>query len=578
MQQRILTLILLCSPISLLLSLPRAQATNYYVDSIAGNDSNNGTSSFTPWQTIAKINRSIFNPGDSILFKSGDTWRERLNITNSGLAGNPITFGSYGVGATPIISGANLATNWESVVAGGSATKVTIWSVSQTSSTNQVFEDGRRLASSVAPSAMSAGSFYYGAAEGKVYVRTFSDDNPNSHTMEITSRDYAIYEAGGAKYITLQNLQTSSANTADIYFNGSAFIIISNISAINSFGEGIRFDVVSSSTIVSSTAAWNGANGISADDVPGLVINGCIAHDNASFANVNYTAGIKINPDYAPYPPSTNVTIENSKSYANGMGQPDWRGAGIWADTIGNNLLVQYNLVYGNNLNGIYLDADSSETVAYNVVYRNGQNGAANGDGITVNGDGRATTGNSVYGNTVYGNLWAGIRVSGASITSGCESNTVENNIAVNTVSGPNLSATGGCENSGRNGSGNVYAYNAFGPQSSNFIEYGLGKYLSSYAVFDAAYGTSTHSLGGDPLFTNSDADDFTLQSRSPAIDTGLNLGPTYQLALAPFSVWPSGVATLNENTLGAGWEVGAYVYNTNTSLRPPTQVSATVQ
>lgn len=39
-----------------------------------GDDSNNGTSPSTPWKTIQKVNNSYFNPGDGILFKRGDTW------------------------------------------------------------------------------------------------------------------------------------------------------------------------------------------------------------------------------------------------------------------------------------------------------------------------------------------------------------------------------------------------------------------------------------------------------------------------------------------------------------------------
>ncbi|MGA2648114.1 MAG: right-handed parallel beta-helix repeat-containing protein [Candidatus Sulfotelmatobacter sp.] len=536
-----------------------ATGANYYVDNSAGSDSNNGQSPLTPWRTIAKVNSSTLKPGDTILFKSGDTWREQLNIKSSGSAGNPITFSSYGSGNAPVISGADLAVGWAGSTGLSTTSTVTLWSVNESSATNQMFEDGRRLASAAGLNMMPAGSFYNDA--GKVYVRTFSDDNPNTHTMEISNRNYAIYEAGGSKYITVQNLETSGANVADVYFNGSSFIAVSNVLAENSFGEGIRFDVVASSSIVSSTAAWNGSNGISADDAPGLVINGCVAHDNASLANVNYTAGIKINPDYSPYPPSTDVTVENSKSYANGLGQSDWRGAGIWADTIGNNLLVEHNLVYGNNLNGIYFDADHNETAAYNVVYGNGQKGAANGDGITVNGDGRTLNGDALYGNTVYGNLTAGIRISGAGLANGCLNNSVKNNIVANTLSGPNFSATGGCENSGANGSGNVYTYNAFGPASSNFIEYGATKFLSSYAAFDAACGVSTHSVDGDPRFANSSANNFTLQSGSPAIEAGLNLGPSYELALAPSSVWPSGVVTMNQNTQAAGWDMGAYAH-----------------
>jgi hypothetical protein len=71
----------------------------------------------------------------------------------------------------------------------------------------------------------------------------------------------------------------------------------------------------------------------------------------------------------------------------------------------------------------------------------------------------------------------------------------------------------------------------------------------------------ATGTIISDPKFTNSVGNDLTLQSSSPAIDAGLNLGATYQLGLAPGSVWTSAVSTLNQNNYGAGWEIGAYVY-----------------
>src|ERR1039458_6877603 len=75
-------------------------ATTYYVAN-AGSDSNNGTSSGTPWRTIAKVNGSSFSAGDSFLFNKGDTWREQLNPPSSGSVGNVITTGAYGPGAAP---------------------------------------------------------------------------------------------------------------------------------------------------------------------------------------------------------------------------------------------------------------------------------------------------------------------------------------------------------------------------------------------------------------------------------------------------------------------------------------------
>ena len=61
-----------------------AWAATYYVYATNGNDANNGLSEVTPWQTIAKINTSKFLPGDQILFKRGEVWREQLIVPSTG--------------------------------------------------------------------------------------------------------------------------------------------------------------------------------------------------------------------------------------------------------------------------------------------------------------------------------------------------------------------------------------------------------------------------------------------------------------------------------------------------------------
>ena len=81
--------------------------TTYFVDATNGNDGHNGQLTEDAWQSINKINNTLFNPGDEILFKRGETWHEALFVPNSGTADNPIIFGAYGIGAAPIISGDN---------------------------------------------------------------------------------------------------------------------------------------------------------------------------------------------------------------------------------------------------------------------------------------------------------------------------------------------------------------------------------------------------------------------------------------------------------------------------------------
>ncbi|MFC1615314.1 MopE-related protein [Patescibacteria group bacterium] len=76
----------------------------YYIDSNLGNDGWEGTE-VKPWKTIAKVNSMSFNPGDNILFKRGEIWKEQLTVSSSGESGNRITYGAYGVGENPIIDG-----------------------------------------------------------------------------------------------------------------------------------------------------------------------------------------------------------------------------------------------------------------------------------------------------------------------------------------------------------------------------------------------------------------------------------------------------------------------------------------
>jgi len=88
-----------------MLTAPLARAEKYYVSASGGNDDNNGTSETSAWKTIAKINDQTFHPGDSILFKSGETWKGQLNPKGSGSVGKPIIIDKYGTGASPAIDG-----------------------------------------------------------------------------------------------------------------------------------------------------------------------------------------------------------------------------------------------------------------------------------------------------------------------------------------------------------------------------------------------------------------------------------------------------------------------------------------
>ncbi len=162
------------------------------------------------------------------------------------------------------------------------------------------------------------------------------------------------------------------------------------------------------------------------------------------------------------------------------------------------------------------------------------------------------STGNIVYNNTIYGPGNTNAAISQVSTSTGA---LVKNNIfwtgGYATVDATSETST-------------AYDYNDYFSASGTPFSWGGTAY--SFANWKTNSSQDTHSLNSDPKLTNGGSRNFTLLPESPAIDVGVNLGSTYQLALSPSSSWPSGVVVLNQNNFGAGWEIGAFVFPPNRS------------
>jgi len=76
--------------------------TTYHVDSLAGDDSASGWAT-APWRSLERVNKQVFAPGDTILFKAGGRWQGQLHPQGSGSAGCPISMDRYGDGPLPVI-------------------------------------------------------------------------------------------------------------------------------------------------------------------------------------------------------------------------------------------------------------------------------------------------------------------------------------------------------------------------------------------------------------------------------------------------------------------------------------------
>ena len=85
------------------------QAATYHVDSVGGNDANDGRTPAAAWRSLAKANTTTFQPGDRLLLKSGSVWTGQLHPRGSGSATNWIVLDCYGEGPKPIIHGGGIA-------------------------------------------------------------------------------------------------------------------------------------------------------------------------------------------------------------------------------------------------------------------------------------------------------------------------------------------------------------------------------------------------------------------------------------------------------------------------------------
>jgi hypothetical protein len=88
---------------------PAPPTAIYYVDP-AGSDANNGLSTATAWQTLAKVNGATIPAGAWVLFKGGSTFSGSLILREGqhfGSSGKPTVYGSYGTGKATIQAVAN---------------------------------------------------------------------------------------------------------------------------------------------------------------------------------------------------------------------------------------------------------------------------------------------------------------------------------------------------------------------------------------------------------------------------------------------------------------------------------------
>jgi hypothetical protein len=167
---------------------------DYYVDSVAGSDSNAGTEA-APFQTIAAAQTALASAGTSLALVRGSTWRETLNIPRTAFV-----IGVVGAGAAPVFIGSDAATGW--ALHADQVTYPNVWQLSWTRTVGASTELLGLWTAGVRPTyrtslallaAGSNGDWHASSRTGAnptVYMK--STVNPDTLSVEISRRDWAI--------------------------------------------------------------------------------------------------------------------------------------------------------------------------------------------------------------------------------------------------------------------------------------------------------------------------------------------------------------------------------------------------
>jgi parallel beta-helix repeat protein len=302
-------------------------------------------------------------------------------------------------------------------------------------------------------------------------------------------------------------------------------------------------------------AAYNNKSGIAlVQGVNTASISGNTVYNNNADRTTMYQSGIHV---FGNQVNGAGIVIEHNEiynTYWDGV-NPLGNGVGTHIDECAGNPgpIVRYNKIHDNQQAGIMIEHTKSNAQIYNnIAYNNGPESAPWGAGIVIF---RGTQGTTVYNNTLYGNN-VGLACIGTLSGDPINNNIFKNNIATGNIT--ELYAFQGGSNDGAYGTGNVYTYNDFGVAGTNFISWAgsnYSTYSSWYSVYAAANGNTVQS---DPLFRSASGGDFRLQSTSPAIDAGTNVGLTQDFAGVPIPV-------------GLGYDMGAFEFFDNSRPSPPT-------
>jgi len=551
---------LVCAPF---LFAPIAHAADYFVSSSAPDaaDTNPGTEAL-PWKTIARVNTATLAAGDTIHFRSGDLWREKLTPPKSGTAAKRVTFTFYGEGAKPVISGAEVITTGWAPFEGGTPGTYCLPIATQV---KMVTKDSAYIKWNKTFTALAANQ--YGWENGMLYLNIGT--SPEGIPIEIGQRDHGISGAINRDYVTIRGLRIEKSNNSLLRLDRSEFWRIENCeiyygnSDSSTAGGGISGDRMHDVVIAGNHINYSLGDGVIAWRSARVEINGnrieniydeggasgsdCI-QVGAKSSTPNACDGFKIINNYVTrHATDTQKGCIIQEMGDNGILSGNTCIKGMFGlSSSGNNNIIEHNYVTGFGVGGgirISQDTDMyGMKIRYNVVTQSP--GFA---GITIINDKRDApprkrSNFEIYNNVVY-NTYYGIG------SSQPFSGTIRNNIVWSPSSNPRMRISTGTLIEGE---AVTVSHNIIKDATTETMAAIAGERYYNLAELQAG-GWGEGSMISDPLFQNVATADFHLKPGSPAIDAGKDLGILSDYEGTPVPLKP---------------DIGAYEFNPSATSR----------
>lgn len=372
--------------------LRHSDPKSYYV-SPSGDDSNNGLSPSSAWETLAKVSSMTFHPGDSILFEAGGVWNGELSPGGSGSENGLIVIDKYGKGNKPVIHAPG--TNKSAAV---KLVNQSYWSVNNLEITNKQPKDGKaRLFGIRVKSTTSKGISHLQVQNCFVHDVESIEDESDSNFVKLTG---GIIFSGPTNNILIQNNHVKDVSVEGIRNSSSIkcshFIIDHNLIE-NVYGDGIVFHGVKNGSAITHNVVRNVCYNTSSANYAGvwtyLSDSTLIAYNEVSGitgGGVNdgqpFDADISTNGDVFEYnythdnasgfmlfmPSAQNITVRFNISVNDIAEETDKSRLFNYTVTNDNN-----NKIYNNTF---YIEADVSKifeggfngTFSNNIVYSSG--------------------------------------------------------------------------------------------------------------------------------------------------------------------------------------------------------------